>query len=397
MSAAAVARAASSPPLFAALCLVGQLRARGGDAKAHWAHQRAFAQRLMLGSDWLSLHVWLVSDAEEAEIQSQRRLLSSLWQLPEEHVHALAPTASPEALLERRCRNATSWQRNATIGEFSPRWERNETQRQRNGTQRQRGGPVPICEHERCWETLMPALRAFYAQADKAEQCYEGVKRLEAEWAARLVSHRARGKRGRGAAAAAPPRFEFVLRMRTDWPFEAAPPLISFQGLGGHASVYSSLRCAANHPDSRHRALDVPPAYYMRNQKSLMAVGGGCPLGAWYVGDQLLITPRHSADFLFYASRLPCPMEEAKVVANARKVCKLGGGAFANPMAECFLHLGILHRAQLRPQPAAAPGVTAASLFRGLTFGPIPVTWASDRKGFPLLPWQAAPAVRPSP
>tara|TARA_B110001452_G_C15232991_1_gene426974 strand:+ start:58 stop:1077 length:1020 start_codon:yes stop_codon:yes gene_type:complete len=111
---------------FAAVCIVGQIRAHGDNATRHWELQRSFLQSLMLGEAWQGLHVIIVSGSEgaccamahtrrasqrlrpkwrplAAELKATGAHLPNAFGLPEENVHSIRMGRNATRTLVNHC------------------------------------------------------------------------------------------------------------------------------------------------------------------------------------------------------------------------------------------------------------------------------------------------------
>ena len=160
---------------------------------------------------------------------------------------------------------------------------------------------------------------AFYAQADKAKACYDRV----------LDRERARAR-----------RFEFIVRMRVDWLFQTGPALLT---LRNDALVYARLRCFAL-PGSPRMLLPTPymSFNFPTNASDVPATFHACGAPSKFLDDGFAIAPRPVAAALFEASALPCPHEDAGVLAFVESDCA------GRHWPECYLQAA-LHRAPHRP------------------------------------------------
>ena len=86
-----------------------------------------------------------------------------------------------------------------------------------------------------------------------------------------------------------------------------------------------------------------------------------CAERAAFVDDQFLIAPRESAQFLFTAEQLPCPIDNGDVQQAIHEQC--GNTCFVCAMAECFLHVHMVREAK------------RSGVWPGMRFGPIAVEW----------------------
>jgi len=337
------------PPLFAALCLPGKLRGGSGDAKAvaHWTQQAGFARKLLLGApSWDGLHVILANDAAKADMKWTAKSIREIWHLPQSNVHEVYYPINVSQAVAHRCGNTRGLPIDTPLNDTQPWiWARKVCH-----WGNQSRGDV------KCPGALDANYRSFYVQWVKAAACFARVKEieeLESQWRSKSPL----------AARFTSPKFEFVVKARDDWPFTDAPPLVSmrvgqrstFHTQSTETLVYARVRCA---PVS-HR---VPVSFHSMNTHNPWSINGGCPLGTYFMDDQLVIAPRARADALFRAETLSCP----NVNQSIRDAVKFWCGGFAIP--ECFLYVHL----QLEP----VQWIHSYRLDSRLTvFAPIPVMW----------------------
>ena len=294
----------TTAPLYAALCAVGQLRAVDTATAPHWAAQARFARSLMMGTDWAGLHLVLVTDALERELDRTRRIISASWGLPSDNFHAFRHGVSPRSILRSRCTNLSQYE--AADDSTSDGLAANV------GGDAAAGGR--FCAGPMCRRSLRAALHAFYGQWTKAKACSDRVLSIE--------------KRRQQ-------RFRFVVKTRTDWPFVAATPLTVLDSLAHQAVVYARFRCANTAPRL------LPDPYLAQNRADVSSLGSGCARSAVYMDDQLVVAPRRTAKLLFSAADLPCPTNSAEVQRRVTSICMAGNERDFTPMAECLLHVHV--------------------------------------------------------
>ena len=309
--------------LFAALCLVGQLRTgvRNAHATDHWMQQASFAHRLMAGTpSWHGLHAVLASDATLIDLEWTAHTIQQTFKLPVHNVHTVQTERTTEANVEHRCGNVTS----------SAKW----------------------CGRKSCGG-LQKQYLSFYAQWGKAAACFDRVTKIE-----RMANA---SSMVRDAA-----RFKFVIKMRTDWPFLDAPPMIGMQVAQpiSETLVYARFRCAP-------LIGILSPIFFSQNTHLPRAINAGCPPGVALLDDQFVIAPRSRAEALFSAASLPCPHRSESVQRDVVTVC----GGYA--ISECFLHIHLRSAVDTGPKSFHVG-------FRQAIVAPIAVTWG-DLCNFPAL------------
>ena len=222
--------------------------------------------------------LFLVTSVLAFDAQRYRKLIANVFDAPMRAVHALNHAESAAAAEARRCRT------------------------QGRGVLRGRSSAA-----------------AFYAQADKAKACYDRVLDVE----------RARAR-----------RFQFIVRMRVDWLFQTGPALLT---LRNDALIYARLRCFAL-PGSPRMLLPTPYMSFNApvNATDVPATFHACGVPSKFLDDGFAIAPRRVAAALFEASALPCPHEDAGVLAFVQAVCA------GRHWPECYLQAA-LQRAN-RPQ-----------------------------------------------
>jgi len=298
----------TSAPLFAAVCLAGQLRlpkfskggsaprgAPGGDymysftaeqAKVHWMAQRSFVKSLMLGTHWNGLHAILTTDS--SQMNETLSLIKSTWDLPSSNLHAVWHNRSADEVISARCGE------DAYLALLA-------------GTEKR-------VRCTSCVNSALSNLRSFYGQWDKAAACFSRVLRIEMEHGTQ--------------------RFQHVVKMRPDWAFRRGPTLTS---LADTSTLYCRFRCAETKPRF------LPPLYLSytlhRDYNVIHRNSGACPPGTLLFDDQFVIAPRRLASALFSASSLQCPFTDPRVSKAVEDDCK------GYLIQECMLtvHLGGLH------------------------------------------------------
>lgn len=266
----------------AAICLIGLPRML--DSPKWWSYRREFLRSLTFGGTEVEL--LLVTDVMYFDAMYYRQLISEVFVVPMHSVHAFNMNESRSEAAAKRCHT--------------------------------KGAPCPHSGD---------AAATFYAQADKARECYDHVLALE--------SKRARS-------------FDFVIRMRVDWLFESGPALISLRDTN---LIYARLRCYAMVGSAK---MLLPPSYMSFNSPERSSEVGsghhGCGAPSKFIDDAFVIAPRKIADALFHANSLPCPHEDVDVLRMVKQKC-------ANrAWPECYLQIA-LHRA------------------KQAHVGPIPITW----------------------
>ena len=371
-----VEQAAPPDDPFAAVCMIGQLRARGKNATLHWQQQMTFMRSLMLGEAWAGLHVVLVSDSDDLE--QTHRHLQRTWGLPEANLHAIRASGSAHQSAVDHCPALASGtlpvicskavlqgcslmapdpppavsrrRKHVPIPQYAPDYETREACKMctragvRESADKHGTGLTLVGDggDADAWQVgsydglmytrhLPRAIRSFYAQWDKAKVCMAHIRSLENSW-------------GR--------RFRFVVKTRTDWPFVRGPTLSSLQN---GALLYSRYRCSW--PAEGGAGLIPVNGYTSSNMHIVHSSNAGCPRGLFLFDDQFVVAPRGerwrqatAADALFSAADLPCPLDRRVQKAIAQQ-------CMGRYWAECLLTVAL----KATPQQGRA--------------GPIIVTW----------------------
>ena len=370
---------------FAAVCMIGQLRARGENATLHWQQQMTFMRSLMLGEAWAGLHVVLVSDSDDLE--QTHRHMQRTWGLPEANLHAIRAAGSAHQSAVDHCPALASGtlpvicskavlqgcslmapdpppavprrRKYVPIPQYAPDNEtrdackmctragvRENVDKHATGltlaTLMRGTGPLGDGGDADAWQVgsydglmytrhLPRAIRSFYAQWDKAKVCMAHIRSLENSW-------------GR--------RFRFVVKTRTDWPFVRGPALSSLQN---GALLYSRYRCSWSAEGGD--GLIPVNGYTSSNRHNVHTSNAECPRGLFLFDDQFIVAPRGdrwrqatAADALFSAADLPCPLDRRVQKAIAQQ-------CMSRYWAECLLTVAL----RATPQQGRA--------------GPIIVTW----------------------
>jgi len=225
--------------------------------------------------------------------------MKSTYGLPASHVHAINHNIAPAASAAKHCNNSnsTAWPHN---------W--------------------PLCPKN------LPCTHSFYAQWEKASVCYGRVKEIETQ-------------------PSFGSKFNFVIKMRVDWPFVTGPSLIS---LADPRIVYARFRCVSTKP------FFIPSLYIAYNVhvgSRPLAWHGNCLWNAIFSDDQLVIAPRQIADKVFSCVDLDCPYESDDLKERVARVCR----NLAWP--ECFMQLH-WERQQLQvgPIPVEWRAISAAEI-----------------------------------
>ena len=345
-------------PLTVALCLCGQLRtASPKDLLMHWRQQARFARSLMGTKPWAGLHIFVAVVGSSSEIEATFAALASSWGLPPGNVHAVPHDQNtlPATLVQRACGSTTS---ERTVEDFCMRLiDASDYKRSRNARQAW------------CKQTLLTNLLRYYAQWETMTSCCRHVETVE---------------RGCGR------HFDWVVKMRPDWPFEATTTTIPDmeradvpsdevvaaatpmeQRRTGPFALHARLRCSPQALDEHRMATSV---------HHVGAINNGCGRNTTIVDDSFLVARRAASATVCSAASLPCPLTDSETASAVLRWCHPKQAV----MAECLLTVAAL-RAGVRdfapmaitwsPHPPC-PARYAAQQNRSTPFDPSSCKWS---------------------
>ena len=287
-----------------AICLTGQLRtASSYDLVLHWQQQARFVRSLMGELAWEGLHVFAAFVGSSTEIEATYAALAE-WGLPPENVHVVPDRGLlPAALVRSACGEAASLDK---VAEFCTRLV--------NASDYKR---ARLARQKFCQQTFLTNLLRYYAQWDTTTTCCRHVKAVEQ-------------RRGR--------RFDWLVKMRPDWPFErTSTPISAMERIdpivyesagvpvGRRRSVHARLRCTPQH--------DMADHFLATSTHNPWSINSGCGKNTTVIDDSFVVVRRAAWAAVCSAALLPCPLTDDDTTARALEWCH----PKQSMMAECLL------------------------------------------------------------